>query len=599
MKIANRFCAGLVAGAMLLSLAACGGNDNSASTDTAAAGSSVSASVFSAPGTYTAAAAGINGDVKLTVTVSADAITNIAVESSETPTIGAAAMDQLKQSVLENQTIAVDAVAGATISSNAFLTALKDCIEQAGGDLNALSGEATAAGQDYSVTNADVIVVGAGGAGLMAAMAASDEGASVILLEKSGYVGGNTLCATMGINAAGSAVQNAAQNPATVEDLIEIQSNNEDARPELVQAYAENSGEAIDYLSGLGVEFTVQEDKGGNTEGHASGAGSVMLMAEADGKTSTTIINALNKAVEASDVNLYLNTDVTSLITDDAGTVVGVKATADNGSEIEFTGKSIILATGGFGQNQTLLSEMRPDLANAITDERAPTTGEGLLMAQALGAETVDLDAIQLFPHVINGYGLLTPMNIPGGFKPDAIYVNENAQRFTVEGFEVSDAILAQPEGMAYCIFNESNLNDTLRSLVDTGFVVSGDTVEELAEKLGLDADALQATIDQWNADCAAGADTQFGRDFNRNPLDGTLYAYNFGVGAHYFMGGILIDADTHVMNTDGQPINGLFAAGEVTGGFHGTTRVDGSGTGDAIVFGRISGKAAAASAKN
>lgn len=232
---------------MLLSLAACGGSGNSASTDTAASGSSVSTSVFSAPGTYTAAAAGINGDVKLTVTVSADAITNIAVESSETPTIGVAAMDQLKQSVLENQTITVDAVAGATISSNAFLTALKDCIEQAGGDLNALSGEAAAAGQDYSVTNADVIVVGAGGAGLMAAMAASDEGASVILLEKSGYVGGNTLCATMGINAAGSAVQNAAKNPATVEDLIEIQSNNEDARPELVQAYAENSGEAIFY----------------------------------------------------------------------------------------------------------------------------------------------------------------------------------------------------------------------------------------------------------------------------------------------------------------------------------------------------------------
>ncbi|MCD7835004.1 MAG: flavocytochrome c [Lachnospiraceae bacterium] len=434
------------------------------------------------------------------------------------------------------------------------------------------------------MTEADVIVIGAGGAGLSAAKTADENGASVLLIEKSSNVGGNTLCATMGINAAESQVQTDLGVTVTVEELIEAQLNNEDADEALVTAFAENSGETIDWLASLGVEFSAE---GGNSD--------FMLMATADGKTSTTLINALNHSLTSTDITLYLNTTATTLVTDEEGAVTGVICEDADGNEVTFTGKAVVLATGGFGQNSELLAEVRPDLANAITDEIAPTTGDGLLMAQELGADTVNLEDIQLFPHVIVGYGLLTPMNLPGGFNPDAIYVNENAERFVAEGFEVSDAILAQPDGMAYCIFTENNLNETLEGLMELGYVVSGETVEELAENLGLDADALQATIDQWNADCEAGADSQFGREGNLNRLEGTLYGYNFGVGAHYFMGGILINEYTQVVDTNGGAIVGLYAAGEVTGGFHGNYRVDGSGTADAFVFGRLAGKYATA----
>lgn len=347
-----------------------------------------------------------------------------------------------------------------------------------------------------------------------------------------------------------------------------------------------SEGETIDWLASLGVKFTAE---GGNSD--------FMLMATADGKTSTTLINALNNSLDSTDITLYLNTAAVSLVTDENGTVVGVVCEDADGNEVTFTGSSIVLCTGGFGQNSELLAEIRPDLANAITDEIAPTTGDGLLMAQELGADTVNLEDIQLFPHVIVGYGLLTPMNMPGGFNPDAIFVNENAERFVAEAFEVSDAILEQPDGMAYCIFTEANLNETLEGLMELGYIVSGETVEELAEKLGLDADALQATIDQWNADCDAGADSQFGRESNLNKLEGTLYGYNFGVGAHYFMGGILINEYTQVVDTNGDAIEGLYAAGEVTGGFHGSYRVDGSGTADAFVFGRLADKYAAENA--
>ena len=151
--------------------------------------------------------------------------------------------------------------------------------------------------------------------------------------------------------------------------------------------------------------------------------------------------------------------------------------------------------------------------------------------------------------------------------------------------------------GSAYCIFNEEDLNDSLNQLISRGIVQSGETVAELAEALGLDADALQATIDQWNADCAAGADSQFHNE-SLKPLEGKLYGYRFGVGAHYMMGGLLINENTQVLNENEEPIPGLYAAGETTGGFHGTVRIDGSGTGDAFTFGHLAGEKIAEAVK-
>ena len=544
-----------------------------------AAGAASAEASFTA-GTYSAAAAGRNGEVKVTATFDADKVTDIAIESAETETIGVIAMEAMAETVIASQSLGVDAAAGATLSCDAFMAALCDCVAQAGGDVDAMKAvEVKAADAQEIVTSADVIVVGAGGAGLTAAVTASENGASVILLEKSSMVGGNTLCATMGVNAAGSAVQNEAGVTVTVEDFVAAQLNNEDARENLVRALCEKSGETIDWLSGLGVKFEV----GGNSD--------FMLMATEDGKTSETLINAVYAALKATDVKLYMNACATELVCGESGAVAGVKATMADGSEVTFSAKAVVLATGGFGQNQELLGQVRPDLATAITDEIAPTTGEGLVMAQAIGAKTVNLDSIQLFPHVINGYGLLTPNNIPGGFHPDAIFINENAERFAAEGFEISSAILAQPHGMAYCIFTEDKMNDTLRTIEAAGFIVSADNAHDLAAQLGLDGDALSATIEAWNSDCAAGADSLFGRTDNLNPVTGKLYAYNFGVGAHYFMGGLLINESTQVLDENEQPIAGLYAAGEVTGGFHGTYRVDGCGTADAFVFGRIAGE--------
>ena len=560
-------------------------------------GSGPSAAKYKA-GEYTATAAGRNGDVTLHVTFTSDKIEKITTENQETQGIGAAAIDTLIQETIDNQAVPADMVSGATISSNAYVTALKDAIAQAGGTV--ATAWASAEGNDYSTTDADVIIVGGGAAGMTAAVTLADRGDSVILLEKSDNLGGNTPAAANGINAADSQVQLNDQQykdaGASVEGLENLQSQNTEARKNLVDAFAENSGSVIDWMnSDLGVDFKVdiKEDPRNAVQN------CYMLQADADGSTGITLTNAMETALSKRDVTVYKNTDAISLITQD-DQVTGIKADCDDGQEREFTGKAVLLATGGFGHNQELLAKVNPKLANATTDEIAPTTGEGLLMAQAVGAKAVDLDAIQTFPVVISGYGMCIPNKLPGGMSLDgAVIVNDNAERFTAEQFEAGDAILQQPNGDAYMIFGENDLNDDMKQIMSAGYVQEADSLSELGEKLGIDGDTLAKTVSAYNDDIADGTDDAYGRQ-NPTAVDasGKVYGFKYGVGAHYFMGGILIDENTHVLDEQEQPIAGLYAAGEVTGGFHGTQRIDGSGIGDSFVFGRIAGNAIASALK-
>ena len=556
--------------------------------------------VFTNPGTYSATATGRNGDVTLTVTYSENAIETVEAEHEETPPIGGAAIEEMIAQVLEEQTLVPDGISGATASSGAFLAALAETAAQAGVTGRTEKAEREVPATEYDVTEADVIIVGAGGAGLTAAYTAHDRGLSVILLEKSGVVGGNSLCAEMGINAAGSSVQEAlGMEYATPEMLKEAQMGF-GGRENLVDAYVDASGKTIDYLhEKLGIDFDIWRYPDGHIEeinpenplesvqnDHPSGSGLFMLAAPADGYTTLTLVNALDKALENAGIVLYKNTEATELLVDENGRVAGVKAESADGREVAFSGKAVLLATGGFGQNHEMLVEANPGLANAITDEIAPTTGDGIRMAEKLGAKTVDMEYIQLFPHVLYGGG--NSVRAPGGFKITAVFVNQDAQRYTTEGRDTSDATLAQE--LSYCIFTEEDLNDSLTRFAALGLVQSGDSPAELAEALGLDAAALEETVSQWNADCAAGKDSLFNNEVLK-PLEGKLYGYRFGVGAHYMMGGLLINENTQVLNENEEPIPGLYAAGETTGGFHGSIRIDGSGVGDAFIFGHLAGE--------
>lgn len=543
------------------------------------------------PGTYSATSSGRNGDVTVNLTVDANKITDLSTDHEETSGIGDVAIEELTTFVLENQAIPSDTVTSATISSKAFIEALTSAIEEAGGDPSTMTGavSSTSTTEEYE-TSADIVIIGAGAAGMTAAVTASNEGASVILLEKSSTTGGNTPAAANGVNAADSKIQLENEDyknaNASVEGLENLQSQNEDARSNLVKAFAENSGEVIDWLSDLGVDFEVEISE----DGRNAVQNYYMLQARADGSTGITMTNAVTKALKDTDVKLYLNMDAHTLVQDENGAISGVIATDASGNEVTFSSKKVLIATGGFGHNQELLAKYNPSLANATTDEIAPTTGEGLEMALAVGAKTVNLGDIQTFPVVAEGYGMVTPNKLPGGFKVSAVIVNDNAERFTTEGFEIGDAILEQPNGNAYMIFTEEQMNDDLQKMYDAGYISSADTAKELGEELCLDGDKLQETVDAYNEDVSDGVDDAYQKE-NPITLTGTLYGFKYGVGAHYFMGGILINEDTQVLDENEEPIENLYAAGEVTGGFHGTQRIDGSGIGDSFVFGRIAGK--------
>lgn len=539
---------------------------------------------------YTAEAMGRNDLVKVTVTYADGKIEVITAEHAETPGIGDIEIARLIEEAVANQSLNIDATTGATMSHDAFLAAAEEALTQAGADVASFKdGKAVASAVvEYNMLNADIIIVGGGAAGMTAAVTANEKGASVILLEKSGVLGGNTVCSANGINAFDSKVQLASeayQNAPTSFEDIEALHMNDLNRKELVDTFIENSGETIDFYSSLGVEFVpdIQDDARNSSQNY-------YMLKPADGSsTAITMINAIEKRLEDTGVIVYKNTEAISLVQDETGRVVGVNAKAADGSDLVFTGKAVLLATGGFGQNQELLGQVNPSLAKAITDEIAPTTGQGLLMAQAIGADAVDLGEIQTFPSVIPGSGMFFSFALWRG--GEAVYVNKTGERFAKEEFEMGPAILAQDTGLVYGIFDQDSYNPGMHGgLIEKGFIVSAETPEELAEKLGIPGEALAATIAKWNEDAEnGGTDTVYGRE-NITTISGTLYGYQAGVGAHYFMGGLLINEKTQVMNTEGNPIPGLYAAGEVTGGFHGRQRVDGSGLGDSFVFGRLAG---------
>ena len=523
----------------------------------------------------------------MSVTFTEEEITDIQVESSETPEIGVVAMDQLKEAVLAGQNLKVDAVAGATLSSEAFLAAMRDAISQAGADADSLVGVTVTKEETEYQTEADVLVIGAGGAGLSAALSAAEAGASVIVLEKDGRIGGNTIGAISGISAAGARAQEElGQEGATEEAYKEYILNNPLAREELAEALAAHSGETADWLEDMGVSYKLNDRD-------------IFQLEAAEGNGTTPyLIKAVSEHLEETGTPVYLNLRATELLTDEEGKVTGAKATNEEGEDFSFTASSVVLATGGFGQNHEMVVKYRPDLEYSITSEvSAATTGDGIVMAEALGAQLVDMDQIHFLPMTIPGYGMLSRV-MPGGLPTVAIFVNKDGQRYIKEQFgsELETLMPQQPEGLTYVIYDGDGVLPPLTALTEQGVIQKAESPAELAELLGISSEALEETIAAFNEDVADGTDDAYHKD-KPDSLEGTLYGFPVMLGVHYNMGGVLISPQAEVLDTEGNAIPNLYAAGEVTGGVHGSNRLDGAGVADTFTFGRIAGQNAAANA--
>ena len=556
--------------------------------------------VLADPDTATGVGQGIDGDVVVEVTADESRIYEVVVkEQNETPGIGSVAVESLPGEIVEANSILVDGLAGATVTSDAIKTAVKEALTEAGLDPTVFEVEQEAAQEvekSAETLECDVVVVGAGGAGLTAAAQATENGAKVIVLEKMPMVGGNSLKATGGMNAAGTKFQEALGiTDSGVEEFIEDTMNGGHQLNDidLVTTMSQNSSDAVDWLASIGAELPKVEATGGTVHKY--------LHEPEDGSAvGSFLVEKLNAYCESLGVELYLNTTATEILMDN-GSAVGVLA---NDAEHDYTinAKAVVLATGGFGANFDMMTQYDASLANAVTTNHSGATGDGILMAEAVGADTVDMDQIQLHPTVYQETGLLVSESVRsmGG-----ILVNAEGKRFTNDMSTrdaVSAAELEQPGAYAYIIFDQrvvDNLKST-QKYISSGITVQADTYEELASNMGLDEEAAAAfveTMDTWNAAVAAGEDAEFGRNngMEEDLATAPYYAIKIAPGIHHTMGGIKIDTEAEVINTDGEPIPALYAAGETTGGVHGGNRIGGNAVCDFVVFGRIAGTNAAA----
>ncbi len=598
-------------------------------------------------GTYTTEADGYGGVIKVETTLTDEKIEKITItENSETEGIGSIAIEKIPSEIVKSQSLGVDLVSGATVTSTAIIDAVSKAVEKAGGDVKALK-EAPVVkeeGKDV-IKETDVVVIGGGGAGLAAAVAAADNGAKVILVEKTAALGGNTVRAGGPYNAVDPERQKNVEPADETSmqkawDLTKVEPKN-DRHAELMEelkndltAYENGPKDSVfdslalhklqtydggDYVGKLEfIEELVEKslptsewmaDNGVEwTDDITTVPGGLWPRAHLPvNAAGYDFIKASEDTARKLGVEILLNSKATELITD-GGAVVGIKGESE-GQNMEIRAKVVIIATGGFAANVEMRKEYNPSLAEHLPTTNSPAiVGDGIKMAQEVGANLIGMEYIQSLPlgnpvdGTLNGW--------VGGAGVEHYYqVNKEGKRFMAEDGRrdtMTAALLAQTDTMSYVIssatneidINETGVNiwgDNVEKLVEDGIVFKADTIEELAEQIGIDPQVLRETHDTFNSYVVSGKDEDFGRTLFGKPLDkAPFYASPRVPTVHHTMGGIEIDLNNHVLDKDGNIIPGLLAAGEVTGGIHGANRLGGNALVDIHVFGKKAGEEAA-----
>lgn len=553
------------------------------------------------PGTYEAEADGFEGPISVTVTVSENAIESIGyVADHETPTVGGLAIPDLVEDVLSAQSTNIDAVTGATFSSNGFLNAVNDALTQAGADPASLVPlEVEKAPAEDIEKTVDVVIAGAGGAGMTAAITAAQDGKSVLILEKASMAGGNSSRATGGMNAA----ETHYQEEEGIEDSVDLfvsdtMAGGHDINdPDLVQTLAENSSEAIDWLDSIGAPLSNIGQAGGastkrqhrpvNEEGKILSVG-------------TYLVEHMLNTCEEVGVEIMYNAKVDEILMED-GAAVGLHAVGtEDGNNITVHANAVVIATGGFGSNPDLIVKYRPELEGYVSTNAPSITGDAIEFLEKVGADFVDLEQIQIHPTVFQEDGSLISESLRGD---GAILINAEGKRFCNEILTrdvVSGHVNEQPGSYAWLVVDSAMLEGStvIQKYLDQGMMIECADTAALAELIGVDEAVVQETLEKWQAAVEAQKDEEFERE-NFDALLTDLsnppyYAVKISPGIHHCMGGVKINTSAEVISTEGEAIPGLFAAGEVTGGVHGGNRLGGNAVADFVVFGRIAGQGAA-----
>lgn len=606
---------------------------------------------YAKDGTYTATTLGRNGDVTVQVKIANNKIADVKVLNwSETHPVADLPKTKVPEDIVKNQSTNVNNVSGATLTTFAIKAAVQDCLKQAG--LNpknyakAVPNPVKVSGNVEEKT--DVVVVGAGGAGLSAAVAAAKRGLNVIVVEKTHFAGGNTSVSGGCFNAADPEGQKPIkmtegqkqsidkllaekiQNPLQEKLVAQVKQQWEaykksgsDSLFDSPELHALQSWKAGDYKANLALVYkltkeapTIQKtlsEMGLTWQKQPTqfvGALWPRSHRASNYKSGVGYIDTYLDLIKAQklSVTFMMSTPAESLIEKD-GKVIGIKAKGSNGKDYSiYASKGVILTTGGFGANVKMRNEY-DEIWDKKLDAKVKTTnmpaitGDGINMALKAGAAVKDMGYIQLLPTTDPATGSTNHKIV----ESTNIYVNKLGNRFVNEQGRrdvLAKAALAQPDHVFYVIGTEQTLLKDKEGRGPYGIMIAdllkqkkafkSDTLEGLAKELGMNPENLKRTVEKWNEFCKTQKDDEFGRmsceEGNKLPK-GPYYASIMTPSVHHTMGGLVIDEDTHVLNKAGKPISGLYAAGEITGGIHGTNRVGCNAVPDALIYGTIAGQ--------
>lgn len=528
------------------------------------------------------------GELVINISLETDRIADVTLAPhAQLHTEFVSSFEVIRSRILEANSPHVDAVTGATVQSEAVKKAVSKALAR-----SCKAAIVEEGGDPAEMDCYDVVVIGSGGAGLAAAIQACDDGARVLIVEKMSSIGGNTIKASVGMNAAGTRFQKMRGIVDDKQRFYEetLKGGKQKNNPDLLKRFVEGAPMAIDWLAERGIELNDITITGGMSvdRTHRPADGSAV---------GGFLISGLVKNINKRNIDVMLETAVIDIL-HDAGAVTGVRVQSEDNEQLTIATKGVIVATGGFSANRDMVLKYRPDLDGFVTTNHSGATGCGIAILEKVGADTVDLGEIQIHPTVEQNTSYLISESIRGG---GAILVNQQGQRFFNEmetRDKVSASIIALPEKYAYILFDEQvrAKNKAADEYLSRGFVVSAASPRELADKLAIDADALQATLTRYNRFVEKRHDDDFGRQTAlRHPLNqGPFYAIRIAPGVHHTMGGVVINTDTAVLDRKKRVIRGAFAAGEVVGGIHGGNRIGGNAIADIIVFGIQAGRNAA-----
>lgn len=555
------------------------------------------AAVSYTPGTYEGEAIGRNGPVKVQVTVAKDRIESIRVVShNESAGLSDAPINTLPKTIVDKQSLAVDGFSGATFSSKAVIGAVENALKKATKDIKPLliAPAVTAAVKPPKDETVDVLVVGSGISGMVAGITAAEKGSNVLIIEKQGMLGaGDSMNISTGITAGGSRlIKQLGIENATAKDYADFlvkqaATKKVPINEKNVRTYAMRGGELVDWLVDLGVPFgRFQKDKWFHITKDGSAPG-------------PHIVRALSKKIADDNINYRLNSQVVDLLMKD-GKVVGATVKTGAGS-YKVNAKAVVMATGGFSASHELVKKWAPEWVGRPTTGAVSLTGDGILMAQKVGAQTVAMQEIKA------NY-LCHPLTARDGVSltaitPYNILINHEGKRFVDEGHASinfkSRAMMKQTGHEAYAIVDQTAMDNLklMRNYAAAGYFVKANTVEELASKLKVDQKAFIKTMKDYMAACQAGKDPEFNRRIQYPIAKAPFYAALVTPSMQSTYGGIKTDEKAQALNADNKPIAGLYAAG-ATSGHEAYANEVGFAAIIGLVYGKIAGENAAAYAK-